>query len=107
MVKGIEPQLDDGDTVVWRVRFSRWRKRHLSSIVATDETLWIGLNPQGKPIKAGALETDARWVYVRVEKRQPKHVCATGTTHVRLNGTALFESETPRDLDRAIGAPTR
>jgi hypothetical protein len=88
--------------VVFRAEFSRWRKGVFPNLEATPETIWVALNPSGKAIQAGELETDAQRVYLRVENGQPQHLCARAATHVRLGGKALYVSQEPGDVDEAI-----
>jgi hypothetical protein len=100
VVKQIHVALDDGDTVVFRTEFSLWRKGPFPNLQVTPETLWVALNPSGKAIKADPLETDAKRLYIRLEQGQPKHLCATAATHVRLAGMSLHESKDPQDADK-------
>jgi len=106
VVKGIRLVLEDGDTVVWQVQCTRWRRRNIARVDAIEETLWLVLNPARKSVKAAGLATDASRMFVPVKDGKPTHVYAAEATHVRLNGLTLFESEVVGDVDVTVKSGT-
>lgn len=67
----------------------------------TDRREWVVSNPGGQTVTAGALSTDARYLYMDMVKRDVKSVSAVEGIFATLRGKDLFRQAERKNIERA------
>jgi len=93
LAEGIESVLETGKTAVLKLAQGPGRE------------LWAGINDSGESLRAGKLETDAKWFMLRTGPEGVRGYWLIEATYLKVAGRQVFSSAQRRTVDRLSQQP--